>query len=113
MTNFVHAKPGDVMAYLVSDGPADFWADGDTYRLGLVLRARADGLITDWEDHLGEYQIGRPTNAWLASKSRIEEKLGHRIKGDDLADLVMLSSAYPSRQAAIDYILNFWRAPPC
>lgn len=101
MSDGAHASPSDILVYAES---------ADAYHFGQVVDATPDGAITAWEDHVGQIHLGKPTYSWLASRTRIEEKLGHRIKDDDLADLVMLSSTYPSRQAAIDYILNFWRA---
>lgn len=100
MSKNIPAAPSDCMVY--AETP-------DWYRFGQVSEVSPAGAITAWEDHLGQHHLGKPADCWLASRARIEEKLGHRIKEDDLADLVMLSGIYPSRQAAIDYILNFWR----
>ena len=100
MSDNAPAAPANVLVYAESP---------DCYRFGQVVQVTPDGTITWWEDPLGQQHLGKPGHCWIASQARIEEKLGHRIKIDDLADLVMLSGTYPTREAAAAYILNFWR----
>ncbi len=110
----IPANTGDLLVYALPIDlavPMNGSGVGITYRIGRIVAVDDEGMVCEWADSLGQNHPGRPKSTWAASKVRIEEKLGHRVKDDDLDDAAMLAGEFDSLADTRDYILNFWRTP--